>query len=98
MSGVQRLTGTSLGSLNITQNKLFIIETTGAATVTLPNGNEGDRVFILLAVRAGDLVISGDFETGTTATMNLAKDSIELLWVANFGWCTIANNGTVVFA
>jgi hypothetical protein len=98
MSGVQRLTGTTLGSLNIVQNKLFVIETTGAATATLPDGNEGDRVYILLAVRAGDLVISGDFETGTSATMNAAKDALELLWIANLGWMTVSNQGTVIFA
>lgn len=94
----KRLSGTALGSLNITQYSDFIITTTGAATATLPNGYEGQEVYILLAVDGGDLVVSGDYETGTTATFADVKDSITLKWIANFGWMTISNQGTVVFA
>ena len=47
---VQRLSGTALGSLNIVQYTDFIITTTGACTATLPNGYEGQVVYILLAV------------------------------------------------
>lgn len=95
---VTRLTGTALGSLNIIQNDFFIITTTGAATATLPNGYEGQRIYILLVVDGGDLVITGDFETGTTATFADAKDALELLWISDFGWQTISNQGLVVFA
>jgi hypothetical protein len=95
---VDRLSGTALGTLNIIQKNTFIITTTGACTATLPNGYEGQRVYILLAIDGGDLVITGDFEVGTTATFADARDSLELMFVANFGWMTIANSGVVVFA
>lgn len=94
----QRLSGTTLGSLNIIQYSDFIITTTGAATATLPNGYEGQVVYILLAVDGGDLVVSGDFETGTAATFADAKDAISLKWIANFGWMTVSNQGVVAFA
>lgn len=95
---VKRMSGTALGTLNIVQNDFFIITTTGAATATLPNGYEGQRIYILLAVDGGDLVVTGDFETGTTATFADAKDALELLWIADFGWQTVSNQGVVVFA
>ena len=95
---VARLSGTALGSLNIVQNNMFIISTTGACTATLPNGFEGQRIYILLAVDGGDLVVSGDFETGSSATFSDVKDAIELLFVANFGWMQISNQGVVVYA
>lgn len=93
----QRLSGTTLGSLNTIQYSDFIITTTGAATATLPNGYEGQVVYILLAVDGGNLVLTGDFETGTSATFAAAKDALTLKWIANFGWMTISNQGTVVF-
>jgi hypothetical protein len=43
-------------------------------------------------------VITGDFEVGTTATFADVRDSLDLMFVANFGWMTIANSGVVVFA
>jgi hypothetical protein len=93
-----RLSGTALGSLNITQYDTFIITTTGLCTATLPNGYEGQRIYILLAVDGGDLAITGDFEVGTTATFADARDALELMFVANFGWMTISNSGVVLFA
>jgi hypothetical protein len=95
---VQRLSGTSLSSLNINQFDKFLITTTGACTATLPNGYEGQEVYILLAVDGGDLVISGDFETGTSATFADAKDSLKLMWITGLGWVTLYNGGVVVFS
>ena len=95
---VSRLSGTTFGNLNIVQNDFFIITTTGAATATLPNGYEGQRIYILLVVDGGDLVVTGDFETGTAATFADAKDALELLWISDFGWQTISNQGIVTFA
>ena len=95
---VSRRSGTTFGNLNILQNDFFIITTTGAATATLPNGYEGQRIYILLVVDGGDLVVTGDFETGTTATFADAKDALELLWISDFGWQTISNQGVVTFA
>lgn len=94
----QRLSGTALGSLNITQYDKFIITTTGACTATLPNGYEGQEVYILLAVDGGDLVLTADFETGTTATFSDVKDSLKLMWVSGLGYVTLYNGGVVVFA
>jgi hypothetical protein len=95
---VSRLSGTTFGNLNILQNDYFIVTTTGAATATLPNGYEGQKIYILLVVDGGNLVVSGDFETGTTATFADAKDAVELLWISDFGWMTISNQGIVAFA
>jgi hypothetical protein len=97
-SSVQRLSGTTFGTLNIIQKSMFIFTTTGAATATLPDGFEGQIVYLLLAVDGGDLVVSGDFETGSTSTFADAKDALQLLYTSTFGWQTISNQGTVVFA
>lgn len=94
----QRLSGTALGSLNITQYDKFIITTTGACTATLPNGTEGQEVYILLAVDGGDLVITGDYQVGTTSTFADALDSLKLIWISGLGWTTLYNGGVVVFA
>lgn len=91
------LSGTTFGSLDM-RFKNFVITTTGAATATLPNGKNGDEVYILLITDGGDLVVSGDYETGTSATFADAKDSVTLKWITGLGWCTISNQGTVVFA
>ena len=91
------LTGTTFGSLDL-RYKNFIVTTTGAATATLPNGKNGDEVYIVLVVDGGDLVVSGDFETGTGATFADAKDSLSLKWVSGLGWCTVSNQGSVAFA
>lgn len=91
------LSGTTFGSLDL-RFKNFIITTTGAATATLPNGVTGQEVYILLITDGGDLVVSGDFETGTGATFADAKDSVSLKWVSGLGWCTISNQGSVAFA
>lgn len=91
------LSGTTFGSLDMRYTN-FIITTTGAATATLPNGKNGDEVYILLHTDGGDLVVSGDFETGTGATFADAKDSVTLKWVSGLGWCTISNQGAVAFA
>lgn len=93
-----RLSGTAFGSLDIVGNDFFIITTTGAATATLPSSFEGHRIYLLLAVDGGDLVITGDFETGTVATFSDIKDALELLYTSTFGWQTISNQGTVVFS
>ncbi len=97
-SSVQRLSGTTFGSLNILTKNMFIFTTTGAATATLGDGYEGQIVYLLLAVDGGDLVVTSDFETGTTATFADAKDALQLLYTSTFGWQTISNQGTVVFA
>lgn len=94
----QRLSGTALGSLNITQNDKFIITTTGACTATLPNGYEGQEVYILLAVDGGDLTLTADFETGTNAVFADAKDSLKLIWISGLGWTTLYNGGIVIFS
>lgn len=94
----QRLNGTTFGNLNIVENDKFIITTTGAATATLPAGYTGQQVYILIAAAAGSLTLTADFETGTTATFDAAKDSLTLLYTPEFGWMTISNQGTVVFA
>jgi hypothetical protein len=94
----QRLTGTALGSLNITQYDKFIITTTGACTATLPNGTEGSEVYIILFSDGGDFVLTADFETGTTATFADAKDALKLIWITGLGWTTLYNSGVVVFA
>jgi len=99
---VQRLSGTALGSLNIVQYTDFIITTTGTCTATLPDGYEGHQICIILAVDGGDLVVSGNFETTTgtsaSATFADARDFLVLKWIANFGWLTVSNFGTVAFA
>lgn len=101
-SRVSRLSGTALGNLNIIQNDYFLISTTGPTTATLPNGYEGQQIYILVVSKSGvlgeNVVISGDFETGTSATFEQEKDSLTLLWVSNFGWMTVSNQGAVTFA
>lgn len=94
----QRLSGTALGSLNITQYDKFIITTTGAATCTLPNGYEGQEVYIIMVGDNGDLVVSADFETGTFATFADVKDSLKLIWISSLGWTTLYNGGIVIFS
>lgn len=91
------LSGTAFGTLNTDYYDKFIITTTGAATATLPNGYNGNIVYILLLVDGGDLVVTGDFQTGTTATFADALDSITLIWVNGTGWCTVSNQGAVAF-
>lgn len=94
----QRLSGTALGSLNITQYDKFIITTTGAATCTIPNGIEGMELYIVMISDGGDLVVTADFETGTTATFADPKDALKLIWITGLGWTTLFNSGVVVFA
>lgn len=94
----QRLTGSVLGSLNITQFDKFIITTTGACTATLPNGYEGQEVYILLISDGGDLVVSGDFEVATSATFSDTRDALKLMWISGLGWITEFNTGVVTFA
>jgi hypothetical protein len=98
-TGVCRLSGTAFGSLNIIQFDKFVITTTGAATATLPNGFEGQTVYIVLMVDGGDLVVTSDFNgTSTTATFADAADSLSLMYLSNSGWVTTSNQGSVVFA
>jgi hypothetical protein len=95
---VERLSGTALGSLNIIQKSIFVITTTAACTATLPSGVEGQRVMLILSVDGGDLVITGTFSLGTTATFADVKDSVELIWISGIGWIVTNNTGAVVFA
>jgi hypothetical protein len=97
-SPVARLSGTALGSLNIIQKSIFVITTTAAATATLPDGYESQRVMLVLSVDGGDLVISGTFRLGTSATFDSAFDSVELVWISGLGWVVSNNTGAVVFA
>jgi hypothetical protein len=96
-SPTARLSGTSLGVLNIVQKSLFIITTTGAATATLPDGYEFQRILLFLQIDGGDLVVSGSFSLGTSATFDTAKDAVELIWISGIGWHVISNS-SVVFA
>jgi hypothetical protein len=89
------LSGTTFGSLDLRYTN-FIITTTGAATATLPSGTNGQIVYIILEVDGGDLVITGDFETGNTATFSDAKDNITFKWSGRLGWCTISNGGVYI--
>lgn len=91
------LSGTTFGSLDLRYTN-FIITTTGASTATLPAGTNGQTVYIVLVADGGDLVVTGDYETGTGATFADAKDSVTLKWVVGQGWSTISNQGAVVFA
>jgi hypothetical protein len=91
------LSGTTFGTLDLRYTN-FVITTTGAATATLPSGVTGQQVYILLITDGGDLVVSGDYETGTAATFADAKDSVTLKWVSGLGWCTVSNQGSVAFA
>jgi len=93
-----RLSGTTLGALNITQYDKFIVTTTGAATASIPAGYEGQEIYIILITDGGDLVITADYETGTTATFADAKDAIKLIWITGLGWTTLYNGGAVAFA
>jgi hypothetical protein len=93
----ERLSGTTFGTLNTIQKSIFVITTTGAATATLPNGSEGQRILLFLITDAGDLVVSGSFSLGSTATFDTVKDAVELIWIINVGWHVISNSA-VVFA
>jgi hypothetical protein len=94
----QRLSGTALGSLNITQYDKFIITTTGACTATLPNGYEGQEVYIIMVGDNGDLVVSGDYQVGSSATFSDVLDSLKLMWISGLGWTTLYNGGVVIFS
>jgi hypothetical protein len=91
------LSGTIFGSLDLRYTN-FIITTTGAATATLPAGTNGQTVYILHAVDGGSLVVTGDYETGDTATFADALDSVTLKYVGGLGWCTVSNQGAVAFS
>lgn len=97
-NNTKALSGTTFGSLDLRYSN-FIITTTGAATATLPEGKNGQEVYILLSVDGGDLVLSANFQGSlVTATFADALDSLTLKWVSGQGWCTVSNQGTVVFA
>lgn len=93
----QRLSGTTFGTLNLIQKSIFIITTTGAATCSIPDGYEGQRILLFLQTDGGDLVVSSNFVLGSTATFDAIRDSIELVYLVGLGWHVISNSA-VVFA
>lgn len=95
-NNVQHLSGTTFGNLNLSKPYISIT-TTGAATASLPSGYDGQEIYIVLAVDGGDLVVSGSFETGATATFADAKDSVKFVWISGLGWAITSNQGAVSF-
>lgn len=96
-SPTARLSGTSLGVLNIIQKSIFVITTTGACSATLQDGYESQRILLYLLLDGGDLTVTGTFALGSTATFDAVRDAVELIWISGIGWHVISNS-SVVFA
>jgi len=95
----QSMSGTgALGAVSLATTATYIT-TTGAATATLATGTDGQIKTIMMAVDAGDMVITvtnaGWKSSGTgTITFNDIGDGVTLQYI-NSKWYCIGNNGTV---
>lgn len=73
-----------------------LLETTGVSALTLADGEQGQRLFIVMTVDNGDVVITPSNAAGfTTMTFDTVGDSTELIF-NNGKWASV--NRSVTFA
>jgi len=95
--GVQNVTGIVAEALDTTK-ELITLNTTGAnALLTLADSLVGDRLVILMEADNGDVVVTGTFVGGTTATFDTILDSVDMI-MTTAGWSVLSSVGAVAIA
>lgn len=101
-AGFLRLSGSpqsvsGSGSLVVnTSTAVTYVTTTGAATLTLANGSQGQIKTIVMIVDGGDAVLSPTSTLGySNITFNSVGDSVTLQYLNN-AWVVIGSNGVII--
>jgi hypothetical protein len=92
-NGTSSLTGS--GTITVSGASIVVLRITGIDAVTLPNGNNGQKLTIYIQQNTGtDTTITPTTLLGATSiTMNAAGDSVHLLYQTSVGWVIIGGNG-----
>lgn len=99
LSGPMALTSTQrlvdAGEVNVDRS-ITEIETTGAAAITLADGEQGLCKYLVMVVSAGAATLTpANLSGGTTVTFNNVGDSAKLTFV-NGAWTVESLNGAVL--
>lgn len=88
-------TRTGAGAVPLTSSIVKIV-TTGANALTLADGEEGQRISLVMVTDGGDGTLTpANFAGGTTATFNDAGDVLELLFLDG-DWHITLNKGVTI--
>lgn len=94
IGGVQTLTGA--GAVNVTTLTTELV-TTGANSLTLADGANGQVKIITMKTDGGDGTLTPTTKAGySTITFNDAKDTVLLVFITGTGWVIVVNNGATV--
>lgn len=86
----------ALGNLTSQSGQYVLVQTTGASTATLGTAAIGKVKTVVLAVDAGDLIVTPSVVVGgTTVTLADAGDSFTAV-MTSAGWVITSNVGCVV--
>ena len=92
-NGTSSLTGN--GTITVSGVSIVSLRITSIDAVTLPNGNDGQKLTIYITGNSGtDTTITPTTLLGATSiTMNAVGDSVHLLYQTSVGWVIIGGNG-----
>lgn len=92
-NGTSSLTGS--GTITVSGVSIVVLRITGTDNVTLPNGNNGQKITIYVNDNTGvNTTIGGSFVGYTNVKLTAIGESVQLLYSAS-GWIVIGGNNFV---